>query len=453
MDAPKGIDWASAACSAIDAIVADYDVGIEERLIGSLMIDGGGVIDSVSSRVSEADFHDRLLGEAFSVFCLLQEMGKPLGDPSLIMQYFKRYRLSGKSRDGKTLTTGDVVRWINSVPNASMAPFYADEIRKASQRRSIASSAIRLVSDLAQKGSDAVELSQKFVSRCETIASRSDIKISTISEVAARVVQKVKDQMGRGEVQAMQTGLYSLDAKMAGLADGELCIIAGRPGGGKSAIGMQIASNIAMEGKNVLFVSLEMPDDDLTMRILRSLAKIDSRDIRSGRVTEAQVKSLEEYAATLNFPLSFYSPVSAGFRQIKAAAKLASINQPLDLLVIDYLQRMKPADSRKNRSEQIGEMTRSLSELAKEMQIPVVCMCQLNREADGQPPKLSHLRESGDIEQDANIILAIHTLDGGDGDSHKEIHVLKNRDGNTGKVRLVWKAAAVRFEDDVSMPF
>jgi replicative DNA helicase len=138
-------------------------------------------------------------------------------------------------------------------------------------------------------------------------------------------------------------------------------------------------------------------------------------------------------------------------KHIRAAAKL----EKTDLLVVDYLQRIKPADNRRNRNEQIGEMTRGLSELAKELSIPVVCLCQLNRESEGQTPKLSHLRESGDIEQDANIILAIHTIkDENDEETpHKEIHILKNREGSMGKIQLAWKPAAVRFEDDTELPF
>jgi len=448
----KSNDWVEAAYRAVDWINADYDVAIEEHLIGAMMVDADGVMDVVSTKVSESEFYDTMLGQAFSAFCLMHEMGKPLNDPMLVIQYFKKYGIFDHKGDGGKVRASDLAKWVNSVPNVALAPYYATEVRKAHLRRTVAENAIRLLEDLTRSGCDVSEASRKFVTKCDSLATQGDIEITPISVVAKRVVEKVRQRSTQGEVLALQTELRSLDNKISGLAGGELCIIAARPGGGKSAIGMQIASNIAKAGHKVLFVSLEMPDDDLTLRMLKSMTGISNSDLRTGKVSEAQIQLLEEYANTLTFPLSYYAPkTGADMKHIRAAAKL----EKTDLLVVDYLQRIKPADNRRNRNEQIGEMTRGLSELAKELSIPVVCLCQLNRESEGQTPKLSHLRESGDIEQDANIILAIHTIkDENDEETpHKEIHILKNREGSMGKIQLAWKPAAVRFEDDTELPF
>ena len=235
---------------------------------------------------------------------------------------------------------------------------------------------------------------------------------------------------------------------------GELGILAARPAMGKTALAMQKALHNARQGRRVLFVSLEMRNRELARRLLCQEAELDSRLLRGRRVdaaARARLQAAHEELAGL--PIRLWDPASATLAEIRGVARHMRATGGLYLLIVDYLGLIKPsADSKRlQRHEQVQQTSAGLKELAKELCIPVLALCQLNREADGEEPRLSHLRESGAIEQDADMVLLLHHPEreqSKSGNQKKRIAYLiigKHRHGETGRIKLQWHPSETRF--------
>jgi replicative DNA helicase len=251
------------------------------------------------------------------------------------------------------------------------------------------------------------------------------------------------------------TGLAKLDEAMGAMLPGEMVVIAARPGQGKSALGVQIAMHAAERGRPGLIVSLEMRDTELVKRKLCEFAELDSRDVRSGRLSDEHRQQLHDAAQQLtDLPLRLWSPPSATLADIRAVARRAKAKGGLQLLVVDYLGLVRPGseDRRLPRFEQVQNISAGLKSLSKELNLPVISLCQLNREADQSAPRLSHLRESGAIEQDADLVIFLHHPESpahiaGEQPYAQTVNVIvaKHRHGQVGKVSLLWHPRETRF--------
>ncbi|MBW1712734.1 MAG: replicative DNA helicase, partial [Deltaproteobacteria bacterium] len=260
----------------------------------------------------------------------------------------------------------------------------------------------------------------------------------------------------RGQVTGLTTGFIDLDRQTLGLQKSDLIIIAGRPGMGKSALGWQIAVQAAKAtGRVVLFVSCEMSPDQLGDRTLALASKVGLGRIRSGFVSENQAQQVRQAKAELTkVPLILDDAPGATIQRVRFAARKVKREQGLGLLVIDYLQLMQGRQGLERREQEVAEISRRLKALAKELNVPVVALSQLNRKSEERPdkrPRLADLRESGAIEQDADVILFIYrdevynpkSTDGGTA----EIIIAKQRQGPTGLVRLAFNSALTRFDN------
>jgi replicative DNA helicase len=287
------------------------------------------------------------------------------------------------------------------------------------------------------------------------------LPIRDLMERTLELLDKMK--MSSSGVTGISTGFVDLDQQLTGLHPGELLILAARPGIGKTSFAMNIASHIALkEERAVGIFSLEMPADQLLMRLLASSARVDMKKLRGGRLTQNDEEKFQEMAGALyNAPI--YIDDSGGLSPFDLRAKARRLKQRdprLSLIVIDYLQLMHQKGKVESRQLEISEISRSLKQLAKELEVPIIALSQLSRKVEerkGGKPMLSDLRESGAIEQDADVVMFIHREDQGEAGEGGEVQrtssaipvqlvIAKQRNGPIGDIDLVFLAEYTRFE-------
>jgi replicative DNA helicase len=277
----------------------------------------------------------------------------------------------------------------------------------------------------------------------------------------------VNDAMALIDSDESRTGLPSgfddLDEMTGGFHEGELIVLAARPSMGKTALALNIAEHAVLKAKvPTLFVSLEMSKIELADRLLCSGARVNLQRVRNKTINVEDRKKLVEHAAELSMsPLYIDESPSRSVTEIGASMRRLKRRSGLGLVIIDYLQLIEPDNSRDQRHEQVGRIARRLKGLAREIKIPVLCMAQLNRQAEEARPALSHLRESGSIEQDADVVMFIHrdreaaeANDPTNEDRNKsQLIVAKQRNGPTGVVDLIWSREYTRFQNSANRPF
>ena len=284
-----------------------------------------------------------------------------------------------------------------------------------------------------------------------------------IKDVLSNVMERI-DELSRQEnpITGVPTGFSDLDQMTAGLQRGDLVIVAGRPSMGKTAFAMNVVEEAAIRDKlSVIVFSMEMPAEQLTMRMLSSLGRIDQQKVRTGRLGHDDWPRLTSQVALLNDTNIFIVDDSALTpTDLHARCRRLKREHGIDLVVIDYLQLMYVPGTRENRATEISEISRSLKALAKELMVPVVACSQLNRrleERQNKRPVMSDLRESGAIEQDADLILFIYRDEVYDEESKDkgkaEIIIGKQRNGPIGKVDLAFLGRYARFEDYTSVDY
>ena len=295
---------------------------------------------------------------------------------------------------------------------------------------------------------------------------RSSDQVANIHDVLVEAFDRIDARMDRGEGGGIPTGFRDLDAVTGGLHGSEFIVLAARPSMGKTALATNIAEQVAIEsGVPTLFVSLEMARLELAQRLLCSQGRIDANKFRSGFLSGEDRNKLVEASAKLGkAPMFIDDTPSRTVTEIAACARRLKRKQNLGFLVIDYLQLIQPDDPRDPRQEQVAKMARRLKCLARELAIPVLCLAQLNRQVEagkeGHRPRLSHLRESGAIEQDADVVMFIHReemyLSREDAQEKQvqgqaDIIVAKQRNGQANvDVKLAWFDKYTRFREPVA---
>lgn len=281
-----------------------------------------------------------------------------------------------------------------------------------------------------------------------------------IDQAAYRDLDRIEARV-RGDVdsQGLSTGFACLDEMTCGFHPGELILIAARPGMGKTAAAINIAHHVTVENKNpALFVSLEMQDVELVDRMLCGACRINGHRLRQGTISAVDQSRIVDTANQISqSPLFIHDPPQANVSEIASAARRIKRRDGLSLLIVDYLQLVAADNEKDPRHERVGKMSQRLKALARELQIPVLCLSQLNRQsadAKDHRPKLSHLRESGSQEQDADVVLLIHREEyyhHGDDRAQfagqAELIVAKQRNGPVGDFELTWEADYCRFSD------
>ena len=352
----------------------------------------------------------------------------------------------------------------SSTPSAANLEAYAGMVRQKSISRKL----MKINAEISEliinpQGKDAVELLDEAETKIFSLndeSSRKSQDIQKLDQLIPQTIERMNEIAKSGSsLLGSSTGYKDLDAKLQGLQDGDLIVIAARPSMGKTALSMNIAENFLLHkdiSGGVLIFSLEMPAESLTTRLLASNAKIDQKKVRSASMNKDELKKFMESSSKLK-DLPLYIDDSSLLSPMELRARARRINRQesngLSLIVVDYIQLMQLPASQENRVNQISEISRSLKMLAKELKIPVVALSQLNRAVEQRPKKpiMADLRDSGAIEQDADVILFIYRDEVYNEDTEEgnkaEIIIGKQRNGPIGKINLTFLKEFTRFED------
>ncbi len=426
----------------------------EQSLLGALLL-SPDTWDKVADQVDEADFYretHRLIFRAIAELC---HAGQPC-DAVTVADWFARHGLLAKVDNGAYITM-----LANETPGATNAVGYAAIVRERSILRQLVEIGTGIADDaLGSAGRDSKELLEEAEKRIYAIADQGIHRQSTyvpIQQVMAEAMDILNElQENEGDLTGVPTGFAELDQRTAGLQKTDLIILAARPSMGKTTLAMNIAEKAAIRYKvPVAVFSMEMSDTQLVMRLFSSLGQIGQNKLRTGKLDTHDWVNLRSAMTMLKGAKMFIDQTpSLSPIELRARARRMKREHDIGLIVIDYLQLMKVPGSGENRTQEISEISRSLKALAKELKVPVMALSQLNRALEQRPdkrPKMADLRESGAIEQDADLILFIYRDEVYNEDSpdkgKAEIIIGKHRNGAIDKFNLSFQGEFLRFRD------
>ena len=430
----------------------------ERAVLGGLMLETHR-FDTVIQVIKDNDFDGKDHQIIFQSMAELIEENKPL-DPLTVSE-----KLDNKNSLNKVGGKDYLIELATTTPSAANLEAYAEIIRQ----RSITRKLIKTNSEISElinnpQGQDGLALLDKAESMIFALNDESSQDNDTMESMKS-LIPKTMDRLHelsekKGGLIGSSTGFKDLDTKLQGIQNGDLIVVAGRPSMGKTSLAMNLAENVLVDRDTkgaVLIFSLEMPGESLTTRMLSGMCKLNQQNVRSGQLKDNELKLLLQEGERLkNLPLwiddsSLLSPMEL---RAKARRLARQEEHGLSLIVVDYLQLMQLPTSSENRVNQISEISRSLKSLAKELQVPVIALSQLNRAVEQRPnkrPIMADLRDSGAIEQDADVILFIYRDEVYNEDSDQghtaEILIGKQRNGPIGTVNLTFLKEYTRFEN------
>jgi replicative DNA helicase len=422
--------------------VPPHNIDAERSVLGALLLDPlplPGMLLEVG--LTPEDFYRERHGHIFAAICQLATVNEPV-DYLTISAHLERAGLL--ERVGGPASIEELAGW---VPAAGHSLQYAQIVREHAQLRRLLSATYEIQASVhARDGNDAEALIDRaeqaiFALRAGQLAGRQRLLSVAVEEEIERLESAVADQR---ELPGIPTGLRELDRLLGGLQDGRLYVVAARPAMGKSLLSLQIARHVATaEAQRVLFASLEMSDSETAQRHLAAESGVDPERIHLGKVTANDWPPLlSAAAASAQLPMHLLDDGDLSLTKLRAQARqLAQRHDRLGLVVVDYLQLMRAERPTGNRVEDVSEFSRGLKRLARELACPVIAVAQLSRAVEQRPdkrPLLSDLRESGQIEADADCVLMLYRDDYYDSDSERpgelDIIVRKNRQGRLGQV-------------------
>lgn len=406
-----------------------------------MLINPEKVIPMVAAVASSSDFTDPMLGKAFDTLACLHNAGVRLFDVTIAE---RELRAAGVTN------AEEIIKKSRSYPNENGGLYHAGRVRNFSRLRAIEVLAGSIADELRAPKVKADEVLGWLDAQMRQIRGGSETVAKPFGDVIDEVVAHLEGRLDCPEPAVLLSGLPAADRAGFVFGAGELIVIAARPGVGKTSLATQIAMHHASRDRAVLFASLEMRDRDLVSRVLVATAGYNHQSIRTGNIDRMCIDDMKLARGKLGRPPLFvWSPGRVKAGMIHATAAVLKASHALRLLIVDYIGYVRPDDPSKQRYEQVGEIAKSLRDIGQHLQIPVICLAQLNREADSAEPKLSNLRESGDIEQDADVVAFLHHPESKD-KTRVDLIVAKDRQGAAGRTSLLWHPEQTRFEDTSS---
>jgi replicative DNA helicase len=434
-----------------------HSMDAERSVLGAILIDNQA-INRAQEILREADFYRDNHRKIFKVMEDLSERSTAIDEITLKEELGRAGHLESVGGPAYIASLAD------GVPTSSHVEYYARIVKEKSVLRGLISSASRILTDCYKAEEAAEEILDRAESSIFRIAQDSMtggfLSIRAIADSSLKVIEELTEK--RSLLTGLATGYERLDEYTAGLQKSDLIVVAARPAMGKTTFCLNLAQNSAiLEGKKIGIFSLEMSKEQLFLRMLCSLGRIDAHLLRTGRLSKDDWKKLTEAFAKLSSAGIFIDD-SAGISvlEMRAKARRLKSEHSLDLLIVDYLQLVRGRSTAENRTQEISEISRSFKELAKELQVPVIAISQLSRAPEtrggDRRPQLSDLRESGAIEQDADVVLFIYREEvykpTDDNRGKAELIIAKQRNGPIGMVPLAFLKSYTKFETRVDEP-
>ena len=432
-----------------------HSTDAEVALIGGLLLDSENqAYDKVADILSERDFYHTENKEVFKVIQKLSEQSK-VTDVLTVSDYLD------SSTDFESKPS---IEYLSEIVESKAGTSNIAEYAKIIREKALLRELIQISSEIAQsaykpEGKSPSELVDIAESHIFEIAERGNRNM-TFSEMSDLVKQTYdeldKRSQGGGKITGVSSGFRELDNLTAGLQNGELIIIAGRPSMGKTAFALNIAEHTALADENpVAIFSMEMSASSLAQRMISSLGRVNAHSIKTGQLQEKDWNRVDGAIQQIkNAPIYIDDTPSLTPIELRARARRIQREKGLSLIVIDYLQLMSVHGNKENRATEISEISRNLKALARELNIPIIALSQLNRSVEqrtDKQPQMSDLRESGAIEQDADLIAFIYREEVYDPDTDKKgvalINVAKQRNGSIGQFNLTFLGRYTKFEN------
>jgi replicative DNA helicase len=409
--------------------------GMETWVVGCVLLDPK-YLDEIGFLRPDDFFHDDLK-QLYATLTAMRQQGEPI-DVGLLEERMK---------PGKWMPL--IIEAASSVAVAAHCVRYARKVADLAQLRRLAIAGHHLYEAACEYEASADEvLCQTEAELSSITANRGDHEPVTLAAAALEASAAIDRIQTEGRGAGLMTGLECFDSKMGGLFPGELTILAARPGLGKTSLALQVANYNAGKGRSVYFASLEMSALELSTRLACATSGISNRIVRTGKLDSNETAGLaqafgEQGGRQFDIHDDSSITVASIRREIRRRKK-----RGIRLAAVDYLQLITPEDRKAPREQQVAVIVRGLKQTAREFEIPILCLCQLNRQVDDEysTPKLGNLRESGSIEQDADVVMFLSRHKPTPEEPHNALlTVAKNRNGETGSMRLEWTASRTRF--------
>lgn len=422
--------------------VSPQNLEAEKAVLGGCIVDSG-VIPKVAAILSPADFYLPSHRKIFEAILALWNRREPV-DLITVAAFL-----------GKEVSVADIAAMAeNALPTHAEA--HARAVKETAQRRKLLEAIRQAEEDLYSPTEDSFSIAGRLGSTLSHLQNGGPKGFVSVSEVVVKTVRQIEKASERKDlVTGIPTGLRELDQKFGGIHPGELWIMAGRPSMGKTALATAIAHGSAEQGYGVAFVTAETPMSKIVQRLLASTSGIENRDLRRGKLDDNEIRSLVIHAESLTRLPLWILDSDRSWDRIKAKINALKLREPkLALAIIDYVGLLSAPVPRGERYLEVGRISSEGKSLAVELEIGVLLLAQLNREVEGRPekrPKLSDLRESGSLEQDADLVGLIYREayynENARPKELTELDIAKNRDGRTGVIKLRFNEDTVCFSD------
>lgn len=433
--------------------ITPQDLTTEKSLLGAILI-SDAAFPEILEKISAADFYDEAHSKIFEAMTTLYNNHRPIDLLTLTNELRAEKNL--KKIGGAAFLT----ELTNFVPTAANATAYADIISECAIRRRLISTGSAIVEKAYEPSNSVDDLlgdAEKELFKVSDNTVKSDY--AALEDLLVDAFDRIETlHRDKGALRGLKTGFKDLDKKTAGLQQGDLIIVGARPAMGKTTFAQNIAYNVATINKRgVLFFSMEMASNEIVERMIADVSGIDSWKIRTGNISDEDFATIGDALGEMGeTPVYIDDTSTMTVQELRNKARRAAHDHDIGLIIIDYLQLISGSDRYAgNRVQEITEISRGLKQLARELKVPVVALAQLSRNVtsrDDPRPVLSDLRDSGSIEQDADLVMMLHRVDyyhmneeGYEKTNITELLIQKHRHGSVGKIELYFHPELLRF--------
>ena len=425
--------------------VPPHNEEAEQSVLGAILIDKDA-ISIVSEVVKPSDFYNDINGIIYNSMLSLYEARKPIDILTLTTQ-LKKNKISDKI-DPSYLTS-----LLETVPTAANVEHYAQIIKENSTKRSMIAAGGQITEMGFMEDKEATELLDKAESFIFSISQGHSLRgFLPLKEMLAESFDRIDELHKKGAgLRGVKTGFVDLDTTLSGMQASNLLILAARPGQGKTAMVANISRHVAVSEKiPVGIFSLEMSQEEMVDRLLVGQADVDAWRLKTGKLSESDFAKLSEAMGLLaDAPIFIDDPPGLSIAEIRTRARRLQLEHNIGLLIVDYLQLVDPGRHYDNRVQEVSMVSQSLKNLARELKIPLVAVSQLSRAVEHRgekKPQLADLRESGAIEQDADVVMFLYRIEESVGNViPTKLLIAKHRNGPTGEIDLLFRGDRIRF--------